>query len=611
MLGMGAGAAAHFVATLAAWKTDPQRSLHLHYLAIIDLASLDVVSLGPATDPVPASLRAHWPLALPGLHRIALEQGSVTLDLIFGAPDACLAQVDARIDAFWLDDVDESAAAAPTCSATRLARLAAPGATLAANAAQTPALAAAGFVFKELAGVDAGWAQAIFAGRQPRPARPSWQPPAQSGSRHAIVIGAGLAGACACERLTARGWQVTLIERHPQPAQEASGNLAGIFMPQLSQDDNPATRLSRAAYLFALRQWDRLGVPVARCGVLQLARDPAHAQVQRKIAARWNHPPQFARWLEEDAASDLLGSPAPDGGWLFPQGGWAHPASVCQVMLDACGARLERLFSAEALHLERFDDQWHVFAGAGDQANGGDHAKGRVLASAPTLVLANGCGATAFAQAANLPLSAVRGQVTHLARGTLPELPLVVCRDAYMTPPSTPGAIVCVGATYDLDPGCALRPASQQANLHKIAALLGLPDVVEAPLAGRVGFRSVAPDRLPLVGALPDYTTGDHVLRIERLVDVPRWPGLHCLLGYASRGLIWAPLAAELLAAQLCGEPAPLESSLAQALDPGRFLLRAHRLGAPLGAPPRRAAGLSGATARNPAPQQGRAASTI
>ena len=109
------------------------------------------------------------------------------------------------------------------------------------------------------------------------------------------------------------------------------------------------------------------------------------------------------------------------------------------------------------------------------------------------------------------------------------------------------------------------------------------------------------------MGALPDHAAAEHVERIERLTDVPRWPGLHGLLGYASRGLIWAPLAAELLAAQLGGEPLPIESSLAQALDPGRFLLKEPRLGAP----PRRTAGLSGATARNPTPQQGRAASTI
>ena len=58
---------------------------------------------------------------------------------------------------------------------------------------------------------------------------------------------------------------------------------------------------------------------------------------------------------------------------------------------------------------------------------------------------------------------------------------------------------------------------------------------------------------------------------------MPRHPGLYTLLGYASRGLIWAPLAAELLAAQLEHEPLPLETTLARALDPARFLLRGRR----------------------------------
>jgi tRNA 5-methylaminomethyl-2-thiouridine biosynthesis bifunctional protein len=84
----------------------------------------------------------------------------------------------------------------------------------------------------------------------------------------------------------------------------------------------------------------------------------------------------------------------------------------------------------------------------------------------------------------------------------------------------------------------------------------------------------VAPDRLPLVGRLPDIAAAGST---ERLRDVPRHPGLYGLLGYASRGLIWAPLAAELLAAQLEGEPLPLEMTLVDALDPARFVLRARR----------------------------------
>jgi tRNA 5-methylaminomethyl-2-thiouridine biosynthesis bifunctional protein len=61
---------------------------------------------------------------------------------------------------------------------------------------------------------------------------------------------------------------------------------------------------------------------------------------------------------------------------------------------------------------------------------------------------------------------------------------------------------------------------------------------------------------------------------------VPRLPGLYGLLGYGSRGLIWAPFAAELLASSLEGEPLPIERTLAEALDPARFVLKAYRRGA-------------------------------
>jgi tRNA 5-methylaminomethyl-2-thiouridine biosynthesis bifunctional protein len=40
---------------------------------------------------------------------------------------------------------------------------------------------------------------------------------------------------------------------------------------------------------------------------------------------------------------------------------------------------------------------------------------------------------------------------------------------------------------------------------------------------------------------------------------------------------VWAPFAAELLASKLEGEPLPVESELAAALDPARFALKEHR----------------------------------
>ena len=132
-----------------------------------------------------------------------------------------------------------------------------------------------------------------------------------------------------------------------------------------------------------------------------------------------------------------------------------------------------------------------------------------------------GAGALDMAQTAALPLYTMRGQVTHLQERDFPRLPLVVCREAYLTPPVQ--GIVSVGATYDSDTGAALRDASQQENLSR------------------------ARDILP--GVLPQDFGQD------------------------------APLAAELLAAQLEHEPLPLEASLAAALDPARFLLKSRRGG--------------------------------
>jgi tRNA 5-methylaminomethyl-2-thiouridine biosynthesis bifunctional protein len=108
-------------------------------------------------------------------------------------------------------------------------------------------------------------------------------------------------------------------------------------------------------------------------------------------------------------------------------------------------------------------------------------------------------------------------------------------------------------------------------------------DAVEAStLDGAVGFRSVTPDRMPLVGAMPDVDaaiackadlTGAH------LADLPRRTGLYCAAGFASRGLVWAALAGEIIASMLESEPLPLESDLADAIDPGRFVLKQARRG--------------------------------
>jgi tRNA 5-methylaminomethyl-2-thiouridine biosynthesis bifunctional protein len=86
----------------------------------------------------------------------------------------------------------------------------------------------------------------------------------------------------------------------------------------------------------------------------------------------------------------------------------------------------------------------------------------------------------------------------------------------------------------------------------------------------------VSADRLPLIGALPGATVSRAAGNMR---DVPRLHGLYGAFGYASRGLTWAALGGELIASAVEGEPAPLETDLADAIDPARFLLRRARRG--------------------------------
>ena len=117
--------------------------------------------------------------------------------------------------------------------------------------------------------------------------------------------------------------------------------------------------------------------------------------------------------------------------------------------------------------------------------------------------------------------------------------------------------------------------------MNPLPALGGFKPKPES-MRGRVAFRSVTSDRLPMIGSIADETiarANAAALSGAWPLDLPRAEGLYGAFAFGSRGLIWATLAAELIASQIEGEPWPIERDLAEALDPARFLLRALRHG--------------------------------
>ena len=579
VLETGFGLGLNFLATWQAWRESPARG-RLHFVSVEkhpfrrnDLAGL--LAPYPDLESLAGQLLRQWPPLTPGFHRLHFEQGRVTLTLLFGDAQVLLPQLTARIDAIFLDGFapawnPELWSSALLAAITRLCH---PGTTLATWSVAGEvrrALELNGWTLKRHPGYATK--HEMLVGRLANAVSPvpTLEPSPRTAQRRAIVIGAGLAGTAISERLAARGWQVELFERHAQPAQEASGNPSGILLPHLAKDDALAARLSRACYLYALRRLHELAaVRWSPCGVLQVARDDAHEDLQRRTIEELELPPEFAAYLERGAASALVGCEVVHGGWWFPGGGWVSPGSVCEALLAAGGEFIRARFDTEVAALRQTADGWQSF-----------DAGGKLLADAPHVILANAHAANRLLAEA-LPLTPIRGQISYLPepwRGAVSALRHVVCRSGYITPPQA--GTVCVGASFDSDDiDLTPRLTDHAGNLQRLDELL--PDAARgidpALLDGRVGLRSAAPDRLPLIGTLPDTkAVAGSAATLEKL---PRLTGLHALLGLSARGMVWAPLAAELLASQLEDEPLPVERDLARAVDPARFHLRGLRRG--------------------------------
>ncbi|MDY0013165.1 MAG: bifunctional tRNA (5-methylaminomethyl-2-thiouridine)(34)-methyltransferase MnmD/FAD-dependent 5-carboxymethylaminomethyl-2-thiouridine(34) oxidoreductase MnmC [Rhodocyclaceae bacterium] len=569
----GFGLGLNFLATWATWRADPERCGRLHFISCEKhpFRREDLIKLHqawPELAPLAAELQAHWPTLTPGFHRLHLEGGRVILTLLFGEAAETLAELEARTDAIYLDGF--SPALNPELWSPKifhlLARLAAPGATLATwsvAGAVREGLTRAGFKVEKREGF--GDKRQMLTAALTR-AGNAIEPPLE---RHAIVVGAGVAGTAAAQRLAERGWRIDLIDGAPGPGQGASGNLAGVLRPLPSLDDNRLARITRAGTLYGRHHLARLaqaGHPVRwnPCGVLHLARELVHERKQRKVVEAHQPPAHFLRFVEKDEAAAIAGWPVDLGGWWFPEGGWIQPPSLCAANLAAAGPALVAHFGQTIIALERREGCWHALA-----------ADGRTIAAAPVLILANGTGIRALPQAASLPVVAARGQVSHLPAqaGSAPRA--VVCRLGYVSPEVD--GLRCAGATFQVDdPDPALRAADHQENLAKLDFILPGYSTAQGdpPLVGRVGFRPASPDRLPMVGAMPQ------TIRLETpqpLATIPRQPGLYAVSGFGARGLVWSSLMGELLACALEGEPLPLERSLVDAVDPARYLLRPGR----------------------------------
>ena len=305
------------------------------------------------------------------------------------------------------------------------------------------------------------------------------------------------------------------------------------------------------------------------------------------------------RQVDANEASSLAGIEVDSGGMFYPQAGWLDPLAVCRLLLSHPAIRYETgtVNSLQAFTIDGGQTCWQALACTA--INQEDDAGNETIDS-DIVVIACGHLSANFSQTDWLPTRAIRGQ-TSLVPGlsTLSNLTMPLCQNGYVTP-----AIAAVtnedkysthhchvaGATFTLDNNQpTLNRRDHRKNLDHLRAMLPersplleeLAALEPHTLAGRVGFRSVTPDYLPLVGEVLDakkftdtYASLTKNAKQSLTSPAPLLDGLYLMTGFGSRGFTSAPLTAAILAASINAAPIPISEHFRQRIHPARFLLR-------------------------------------
>lgn len=553
---LGFGTGLNFLAAWQLWNRTKPPQGWLHFISIekYPLRAGDLrraLSAFPELAPLIDQLIAKWPQPLKGPHRLRFDDDRLTLTLFQDDIASALPQIEAEVDAWFLDGF------APASNADmwaenvwpELARLSRPGAraaTFTVAGAVRRGLQAAGFDVEKKPGFGRKRErlEARFTGLA-SPAVPTPYPRLPAVEGPVAIIGGGIAGASLAYALRKRGREVTILSRGGLAA-EASGAPAGLLTPRLEYADRPHVRAMMAAFEYARQLYDGMDGFHPE-GAIRLAKDEADELRLEKLAEAMGdgydwRANRLALWIE--------------------RAGRFEPAALVRAL-----AGDTPVMNVSAPLLEGSSGGWGIRA-----------EDGKVLMLAAQIVWAGGAGQGRALTHTQIPVSDDPGRLMVFdLEGSPPPSPLVW--GGYAS--AAPGGGLLIGATHERYRD--LRSNEDVEDELKAALRLHDPD-----LYARTGTlrdvwgsaRASTPDRLPVAGSLPHQLFAmiwEDFARTGRMPEVSddhQQRRLAALNGLGARGFAHAPLLAEALVSDLCGEPSPLERAGREALHPARFAIR-------------------------------------
>ncbi|MDA9556293.1 bifunctional tRNA (5-methylaminomethyl-2-thiouridine)(34)-methyltransferase MnmD/FAD-dependent 5-carboxymethylaminomethyl-2-thiouridine(34) oxidoreductase MnmC [Vibrio sp.] len=540
-------------------------------------------------------LQEHYPIAVSGCHRLVLASGAITLDLWFGDIKDCMPSVPTPshglIDAWFLDGFAPSKNPDMWSqdlfnNMVKLAKKDCTVATFTAAGFVRRGLIEAGFNMKK--GKGFGTKRDMILGhleqKNPYSNYPNDLPFPTADLTNIAIIGGGIASTMLALAFVRRGIKVTIYCQDSSPAQGASGNRQGAVYPLLTPNLDPITRIFSTGFLFARQTYLNSAKTVSFshdwCGVSQLKWDQKTKEKLERLTQGQFDSHLITPFSAEESEMvtgvklGLDGVCYPLGGWISPQ---EYTQSVLKALHDKGDITLLTHHPVSDIQQNNDDNSWSVYTNNHTYQHS-------------ALIVASGHAFSQFERLKAIPLASVKGQVSYTpTTDTLEKLKTVLCYDGYFTPQHTQLNTHCIGASYDrsnLEIGFdeEVHHSMKEKLTRCIPHQKWADELDMSDNEARQSIRSVSRDHLPHASAVINYDALYEATQKEdqREKVMPTLDNLYCLLGLGSRGLTSAPLLAEHLASQLCGDPLPFDSNAIEHLHSGRMWARKIRKCKPL-----------------------------
>lgn len=392
------------------------------------------------------------------------------------------------------------------------------------------------------------------------------------------IIGGGIASACAAYALTRQGVKINLYCKDNTLAQGASSNAIGALFPLLHQQVDDISLFYQQAFGRAKTIYQQVvdanhHFPHQWCGLLEVSYKESLQKRQKVFEQLKSWPSDLIHGVDAEQASKHAGLTLNFGGLFMPNAGWIAPGALVNALYEAAKST-NRLRVHTGINIKSIsqteNNAWQLHSSQG-------------VFNEQVLIICGGADTIKLNITDQLPLTSVRGQVSSMQ--TNPEigkLSTVLCHKGYLTPQHNNQH--CIGATFNKNSFDTQTKAED--DVYNLATLNNcLPGMVNWNLddivSSKARLRCMTPDHLPMVGPMPNLEA--HKSQYAHLAKDKNWrfnqvspviDNLYLMTGLGARGLCSAPLLADILAADICGTPYPVDAQMLFNLAPNRFVIR-------------------------------------